>query len=193
MEQMKSGLSRVQKKGLLDLARQTIGGHLNAGSPRPKISKEPPYHEKAATFVTLKISGRLRGCIGNLEPVGSLWESVRDNARSAAFHDHRFSPLSPDEFDRVSVDISILSPPRLLEYEDSSDLISKIRPGVDGVILSDGCRGATFLPQVWGQLQSPELFLGQLCQKAGLEEGAWLEERLEIKVYQVFSFGEGDV
>jgi len=193
MEQMQSGLSRIQKKDLLDLARQTIGDHLNAGSPLPKISKEPSFHKKAATFVTLNISGKLRGCIGNLEPVGSLWESVRDNARSAAFHDHRFSPLSTDEFDGVSIDISILSTPCLLEYEDSSDLIRKIRPGVDGVILSDGRRGATFLPQVWGQLQSPELFLGQLCQKAGLEDGAWLEGRLEIKVYQVFSFGEDDV
>jgi AmmeMemoRadiSam system protein A len=190
---MQRGLSSVQEKVLLDLARKTIGFRLNTGGALPEISKEPVFHENAATFVTLKVSGRLRGCIGNLKADTSLWKSVRDNALNAAFHDHRFSPLASKEFEKTEIDISILSASSPLEYTDSGDLLEKLQPGVDGVILSDGHRGATFLPQVWEQLQSTELFLGQLCQKAGLEETAWREGQLEIKVYRVHCFGEGGV
>ncbi len=188
---MRRGLSSVQEKVLLDFARKTIGLRLDTGGALPEISKEPVFHENAATFVTLHISGRLRGCIGNLKAVSSLWKSVRDNALNAAFHDHRFSPLTSKEFEKTEIDISILSKPSPLEYTDSGDLLKKLQPGVDGVTLSDGHRGATFLPQVWEQLSSTELFLGQLCQKAGLEETAWQEGQLEIKVYRVHCFGEG--
>ena len=190
---MRGGLSVVQEKILLDLARQAISCQLKAGEELPETSKAAVFHQKAATFVTLKISDRLRGCIGTLEPVVSLWKSVHDNALSAAFHDHRFSPLGFPELEKVKIDISILSPSSLLEYTDSPDLLKKLQPGVDGVILKDGHQGATFLPQVWKQLQSAEQFLGQLCQKAGLEETAWQDRRLEIKVYQVLCFGEGEV
>ena len=189
---MKTGLSAPQKNILLDLARKTIGCQFNAGEGVPHIPKDEVFHKKAATFVTLNVSGKLRGCIGHLEPVASLWESVRDNARSAAFHDHRFSALSPGELEKLKIDISILSSPSLLEYTDSDDLLKKLQPGVDGVVLSDGRHGATFLPQVWEQLQSVEQFLGQLCLKAGLEETAWVAGNLEIKVYRVLYFGEED-
>lgn len=190
---MLGGLSGVHRKILLDLARKAISRELNAGEDLPETSKEPIFHQQAATFVTLKISGRLRGCIGTLEPVASLWKSVHDNALSAAFHDHRFSPLQSPELEKVEIDISILSPSSLLEYSDSRDLLKKLQPGVDGVILKDGNSGATFLPQVWKQLQSAEQFLGQLCRKAGLEETAWQDRRLEIRVYRVLSFGEEEV
>jgi AmmeMemoRadiSam system protein A len=193
VELMRGRLSGVQEKILLDLARQAISCQLKAGEELPETSKEVVFHQKAATFVTLKISDRLRGCIGTLEPVASLWKSVHDNALSAAFHDHRFSPLGSPELEKVKIDISILSPSSLLEYTDSRDLLKKLQPGVDGVILKDGHRGATFLPQVWKQLQSAEQFLGQLCRKAGLEETAWQDRRLEIKVYQVLCFGEEEV
>ncbi len=189
---MQDELGDTRGKILLELARKTIGCHLKGGGDLPEIPKEAVFHEKMATFVTLKISGGLRGCIGHLEPVASLWKSVSGNAFSAAFKDHRFSPLDLREFEKIEIDISILSPSTLLEYSDSDDLLKKLQPGVDGVILSDGRRGATFLPQVWEQLPSAELFLGQLCRKAGLDEKAWLEGRLEIKVYRVLSFGEED-
>ncbi len=190
---MKTGLNTPQKKVLLDLARKTIGCHFNTGDGVPDVPKDEVFHKKKATFVTLKISGRLRGCIGHLKPVTSLWKSVGENARSAAFHDHRFSALTPVELKNLEIDISILSSPSPLEYTDSDDLLKKLQPGIDGVVLSDGQRGATFLPQVWEQLQSAEQFLGQLCRKAGLEETAWLEGNLAIKVYQVLCFGEGDL
>ena len=190
---MLDGLSRFHRKTLLDLARQAIECRLSTGDSLPEAPKEPVFHQQAATFVTLKISGRLRGCIGSLEPVASLWKSVHDNALNAAFHDHRFPPLQSPELEQVEIDISILSPSSLLEYSNSSDLLKKLQPGVDGVILKDDNRRATFLPQVWNQLQSAEQFLGQLCQKAGLEETAWRDRRLEISVYKVLSFGEGEM
>lgn len=176
----------------MDLARKTIFARLNNSEHAPQIPVKQVFCEKAATFVTLKISGKLRGCIGHLESVVPLWESVRDNAISAAFHDHRFNPLSQNELEKTTIDISILSSPVLLEYSGSDDLLQKIRPGIDGVILRDGYQRATFLPQVWQQLPSPELFFGQLCRKAGLEEEGWKKKQLEIKVYQVLSFNEGD-
>jgi AmmeMemoRadiSam system protein A len=190
---MKTGLTTPQKEVLLDLARKTIGCQFNTGDEVPDTLRDEVFHKKKATFVTLKISGRLRGCIGHLEPVTSLWKSVTENARSAAFHDHRFPALTPGELKNLEIDISILSSPSPLEYTDSDDLLKKLQPGIDGVVLSDGQRGATFLPQVWDQLQSTEQFLGQLCRKAGLEETAWLAGNLEIKVYQVLYFGEGDL
>ena len=101
MEQMKTGLNTPQKKVLLDLARKTIGCHFNTGDGVPDVPKDEVFHKKKATFVTLKISGRLRGCIGHLKPVTSLWKSVGENARSAAFHDHRFSALTSLELSAI--------------------------------------------------------------------------------------------
>jgi AmmeMemoRadiSam system protein A len=145
---------------------------------------------ECGTFVTLKIKGALRGCIGNLSPAGPVAESVRCNAISAAFHDSRFAPLTPLELENVEIDISVLSQPQTLEYRDGADLTSKLRPGIDGVILKLGSAGATFLPQVWDQLPSPELFLGHLCMKAGLADTAWQDSHPEIEIYQVQSFEE---
>jgi len=181
-------LSSSQKKVLLDFARKTISSRLDKNESLPEIPQGAVLNKRAATFVTLKISGRLRGCIGHLESVTSLWESVRDNALNAAFHDHRFPPLDSGELEEIEIDISILSTPIVLKYRDSTDLLKKLQQGVDGVILKDGHRGATFLPQVWKQLPSKELFLDQLCRKAGLEETVWRKRKVEIKIYHVQSF-----
>ncbi len=189
---METGLTSLQKNILLGIARRSISCQLNPDEVFPEIPEDEVFREKTATFVTLKISGKLRGCIGHLKPVTSLWKSVRDNAKNAAFHDHRFPPLRPGELEKTKIDISILSSSSLLDYVDSDDLLKKLQPGVDGVVLRDGQRRATFLPQVWEQLPSAEQFLAQLCQKAGLQETAWLAGTLEIKVYRVLSFGEGD-
>lgn len=182
-------LDSTQINKLLKLARQTITERLS-GTPVTAVADDPVFAEPAATFVTLKIAGQLRGCIGNLEPVASLWESVRRNALSAAFHDGRFRPLSPEELARVHIDISLLSRPQPLAYDDGDDLIAHLRPGVDGVVLRHGHLGATFLPQVWEQLPDPQLFLGHLCRKAGLTEDCWRQEHPQIAIYQVQYFGE---
>ncbi len=182
-------LDNRQGQKLLKLARNTLA-HILEKEPVLQMPDEPALSVKAAVFVTLKKNGQLRGCIGNLEPVGALWEAVRDNTLNAALHDYRFSPLTSDELPVVQLSISILSQPKPLDYEDIEDLPAKLRPGIDGVILRDGRRSATFLPQVWQQLDSPEQFLGHLCQKAGLPQETWQRKKLEIYTYQVQSFEE---
>jgi len=182
-------LSSEQGRFLLTLARTTLQQRL-AGGDMPKKPDDPGLLSSAATFVTLKISGNLRGCIGNLQAVGALWEGIRDNAINAAFHDHRFSALRSEELDRVHLDISILSPPKTLDYSHPDALLTQLRPGIDGVIVRDGRRSATFLPQVWQQLSDPQEFLGHLCRKAGLSERAWRDKKLEIQIYQVQCFAE---
>jgi len=189
MVEMAGLLSDKQGQALLELARKSLVEKLQ-NKTCPLMHDEPAFSENAATFVTLKIGGKLRGCIGNLEPVGKLWEGIRDNAVNAAFHDHRFSPLSSDELPAVRLDISILSQPKPLEYKNTEDLLTKLRPGIDGVILREGGRSATFLPQVWQQLRSPEQFLDHLCLKAGLPQETWRQKRTGIHIYQVQSFSE---
>jgi len=181
---------------LLKLARQTIMEHL--GKPVPESESAPvesalsdPFFQNyAGTFVTLKIDGRLRGCIGSLTANEPLCEGVRRNAVNAAFHDPRFSPLKARELDRVDIEVSILSKPRPLEYEDGADLLKKLNVNVDGVILRKGAASATFLPQVWEQLPKPEDFLSHLCMKAGLSSDAWRRTGLEVLTYQVQYFEE---
>lgn len=186
---MSEQLTRAQGKQLLELARQTLVARL-AGGEQPDQPADPALLENKATFVTLKIAGQLRGCIGNLQAVGSVWEGIRDNVLNAAFHDNRFSPLQPEELSEVHLDLSVLSSPVPLDYSDKDDLLAKICPGIDGVILRDGRNQATFLPQVWEQLPTPEFFLGHLCRKAGLTESAWREKKMEIQIYHVQCFEE---
>jgi len=179
-----------QGSTLLGFARQTIAARLGRGDTPVERPADREFEQQRAVFVTLKKHGQLRGCIGNLEPVGSLWQGVRDNAINAAFNDYRFSPLSADELDELLIDISILGPPTSLEYRDADDLLAKLHPGKDGVILSVGASRATFLPQVWQQLPRPEDFLGHLCRKAGLRDTAWRDSHPAIRVYRVQSFEE---
>ena len=186
---MEKVLTKEQGEALLQIARKTIAGQLGVQTGS-SVSEEAIPDAECGTFVTLKINGQLRGCIGNLQAEGSVAEGVKRNALSAAFHDSRFSPLSEKEFAAIEIDISVLSPSQRLEYSDGEDLVSKLRPGIDGVILKHGNAGATFLPQVWDQLPTPEQFLGHLCRKAGLPENSWRDLHPDIEIYQVQCFEE---
>jgi AmmeMemoRadiSam system protein A len=187
---MKQDIDVDQANILLKIAREAIGSRLNVRYVATELPIGSWLEELAATFVTLKIDGQLRGCIGTLTPIESLKESIRKNACNAAFHDNRFRPLTEEEFDRIHIDISILTESRELIYTDAENLISKLQPGKDGVTLRYGRSGATFLPQVWEQLPTPELFLGHLCRKAGLPESCWRDNHPEIETYQVQCFTE---
>ena len=184
-------LTEEHGRRLLRLVRETIGNQLGviAGIDLDDL-RDPLLQQPCGTFVTLKYQGSLRGCIGNLEPSEPIAESVRKNGLNAAFHDHRFSPLTPAEFDTVVLEISILSQPKKLDYTDPEELLKRLRPGIDGVILQVGGNRATFLPQVWSQLPEPEQFLTHLSQKAGLSGQAWRTRRPDIFCYQVQSFTE---
>jgi AmmeMemoRadiSam system protein A len=189
---MAAQLASWYGRRLLRLVRETIGQRLGLVDSVDRDGlEENELQQDLATFVTLKIDGRLRGCIGNLEANGPLLDSLETNARQAAFHDHRFAPLSRQEFDRVTIDISILTRPQRLDYRDGQDLLGRLRPGIDGVILKKGRARATFLPQVWQQLPRPHQFLEHLCLKAGLHRSAWQDPDVEIYLYQVQIFEEG--
>jgi AmmeMemoRadiSam system protein A len=153
---------------LIDLARAAIAARF--GGQTPYISGEG---EDLACFVTLWKDGELRGCIGSLRAERPLAEEVAQRAVDAAFHDPRFPPLRPEELDQVDIEISVLQPPEPLEVMDEADLLRKLRPGVDGLILADGSHRATFLPSVWEQLPAPRDFVRQLKRKAGLSADHW--------------------
>ena len=189
-------LSEAQGQVLVRLARQTLMDRLGIKIPQAEIDslnvalKDSCFKSLCGTFVTLKINERLRGCIGNLTSDTPLKSGVRRNAINAAFHDPRFEPLSTSDIDRVEIEISILSEPHRLKYRDGDDLVKKLRPHVDGVIIRKGHASATFLPQVWEQLPRPQDFLSHLCSKAGLSADSWQSPELEVSTYQVQYFEE---
>jgi len=181
-----------EKKTLLTIARQAIEKTLS-GEELPPLSKEglpPGLFEPGACFVTLTKAGQLRGCVGSIQATQALVKDVRDRSIAAAFEDPRFPPVKPQELKEIEIEVSTLTEPRRLSYDDSDDLTRKLRVGLDGVILKDGFRRATFLPQVWEKLPDPELFLSRLCQKMGLAADAWRYSKMEVEVYQVEKFTE---
>ncbi len=188
----KGCLSPLEKEILLKEARQALEAQVR-GQPLPplELGKYPPrLREHGASFVTLTKAGQLRGCIGALEPYQPLVEDVREHAIAAGTQDYRFPPVRPEELEDIRIEISCLTRPEPLEYEGAADLLKRLRPGVDGVVLIDGFHRATFLPQVWDQLPSPEEFLSHLCLKMGAPPDLWKQKKLEVLVYQVEEFHE---
>ncbi len=165
---------------------------LSATDPvQPKELDDPDLRQHRGVFVTLNKRGMLRGCIGSLIGVESIIDGIRRHAVNAALHDQRFPMVTGDEVKALQIDISVLTPPQNLEYRDGEDLVQKLRPHVDGVILKiSGGAGATFLPQVWAQLPVPEMFLDHLCRKAGQPEDSWRSGELTVQTYQVQHFEE---
>jgi len=192
----KTSLSQKQGQVLVKLASRTImeklGRKMLPDQTRQLSAdlKDSCFNEHCGTFVTLKIEDRLRGCIGSLTSNESILTGIRRNALNAAFRDPRFPPLTADEFGHVDIEISILTKPQPIVYTDYSDLLSKLRVNVDGVIIRKGRAGATFLPQVWKQLRQPDIFLSHLCAKAGLSADSWKNTKLEVLTYQVQYFEE---
>jgi len=115
---------------------------------------------------------------------------VREHAIAAALQDYRFPPVQPEELGSIEIEVSRLTRPQPLPYDGPADLIAKLRPGVDGVILQDGFRRATFLPQVWEKIPAPEQFLSELCLKMGAPADLWRRKPLEVSTYQVEEFHE---
>lgn len=191
---MTQQLSEKDGRLLLKVARENIlnqfvKGHEFLGSMKAELSA-PVFKENRGTFVTLHKKGALRGCIGNIEPVKTILQGVMDNSRHAAFNDSRFNPLTQEEIMDTVIEISILTCPEKLNYADARDLTARLRPQIDGVIIKKYHHQATFLPQVWEQLNDPESFLSHLCTKAGLPGDEWRNGDLEVLVYQVQSFEE---
>lgn len=169
----------VLGKALLARARHAIARELGLAHPPPP--EFPALDAPGAVFVTLTRNGRLRGCIGSLEAHRPLAVDVEANARSAAFRDPRFAPLSADEFARTRIEVSLLTPAIPLTFTHEADAIRQLRPGVDGLIFECRGRRGTFLPQVWESLPAANEFFAQLKRKAGFPADFWSPD---VKLYR---------
>ncbi len=188
-------ITEEQGKRLINLARRTIASKLGILDEPDKVIPDndladPGFQEKRGTFVTLKIKGQLRGCMGCLTPSETILEGIQRNALNSALKDPRFPALNSVELNQTEIDISILTSPQELEYTGGDNLLEKLRPNIDGVIIKKGLARATFLPQVWEQLPRPEDFLAHLCRKAGLSPDEWKKGELGVSIYQVQYFHE---
>jgi AmmeMemoRadiSam system protein A len=184
---MSEQLSREEQKMLLTLAREAIT-HAVRGDQAPAVdlSTLPQrLRQKGASFVTLLgPGGELRGCIGTIEAHTPLAQDVQRNAVGSALRDPRFHPVGPGELDNLEIELSILTPPRRLDFDGPDDLLAKIHPGVDGLIIEKGWQRATLLPSVWEKIPDPVQFLSTLCLKAGLPEDEWRWPGMTVYVYQ---------
>lgn len=185
-------LTEDEKRTLLGLAREALEcGVRGQTLPPLDLPSLPPRLQACGTsFITLTINGDLRGCIGGLEPHHPLAEDVREHAIAAALQDFRFTVVCPEELAHIKLEISRLTLPVLLEYCSPEELLGKLRPGIDGVVLRDGLRRATFLPQVWEKVPDPAAFLDNLCFKMGAPPDFWRKKHLDVLVYQVEEFHE---
>jgi uncharacterized protein len=180
-----------ERATLLDLARRSIAQGLDLGRPLAVdlAAYVPPLTDPLAAFVTLHRAGQLRGCIGHLEAIQPLVCDVADNAFAAAFQDPRFPRLARPELAGLEVHISVLSPSEPMTFVSEADLLAQIRPGLDGLILSEGGARGTFLPSVWESLPRPRDFLNHLKRKAGLPADHW-SDGLRVERYTTESFGD---
>jgi hypothetical protein len=184
----------AERKFLLDLARQTLKS-VAAGGELPTVNaSDLPAKLKAtkACFVTLTKAGSLRGCIGHIQPQEALYQAVIHNAQSAALHDPRFPPVQRDEVDQIKIEVSVLTEPQPLSFNSPEDLLNKLQPHQDGVVLRIGSRSSTFLPQVWEQISDKVDFLNRLSQKAGCEPSAWRGNETTVLTYRVEAFHESE-
>ena len=155
---------------LLRIAKSAIVAELDSSYEfdKKRVVEQYDFLKKdAAAFVTLKYNKNLRGCIGSIIAHRTLYDDIVQNALSAAFNDPRFFALKSSEFSNLTIEVSVLSSPEYLEYEDFDDLCDKVKPYEDGLILKYKGYHGTFLPQVWEQLPTPKEFLEHLSIKAG--------------------------
>ena len=188
-------LNENEKKTLLSLARVSIINAVNKESPMQVdvIKYSRLLQENGASFVTLTKGGQLRGCIGTLDAYRPLVQDVCEHAAAAALSDYRFPPVTRQEVSNIAIEISRLTSPEEISYDEPEDILKVVRPGSDGVLIHSNFGRATFLPQVWGKLPKPEQFFTHLCQKMGAPGDLWRHEILQVSVYQVEEFSEGDL
>jgi AmmeMemoRadiSam system protein A len=186
--------THAEKEMLLQLAKESIVHGLIVECPIQIELNNYPSHLQAqlACFVTLNLNGNLRGCIGHLEAIQPLVKDVAENAFAAAFQDPRFAKLTESEMMGLEIDISILSPFHPMEFASEKDLLTQLRPGIDGLILKHGMHQGTFLPSVWDSLPDAESFLNQLKRKAGLTTDFWSNDTLIMR-YTTESFSDSEI
>ncbi len=184
-------INESEKGQLLGIARRSIESGLAGGSSLRSGNENlaGSLSIRLGAFVTLTLNEVLRGCVGSLESTDPLAQAVANSAFKAAFSDSRFAPLEAAEIEDTRIKISVLSELEPLAAVSRTDLLDRLRPGEDGLLLQDRDHRATFLPGVWDKISDPEEFLGQLLVKAGLPGDYW-SESISFKRYRALSFGE---
>jgi len=181
-------LTTEQGQTLVRLARHALETRV-AQKEKPPPLVDARLENKGATFVTLTLAGALRGCIGTPEARAPLAEDVQENAIRAATMDPRFPPVLAEELERICIEVSVLTPPHVLECRPD-ERPARVRPGVDGLLLTSGFYRGLLLPQVWERITSPEEFLTILCHKAGLPSTDWQRPDTNLYTFQVQAFHE---
>ena len=151
---------------LIDLCRNVILSKFNKNEVITNHASV--FNELGACFVTLKKEDNLRGCIGSIIAYRPLIADIVQHAQNAAFNDSRFNPVKESEVKDLKINISLLSSPEPMNFKDEEDLLNKIVPYKDGIIIKDGNYQAVYLPSVWEEIPDKELFLKSLKMKAGL-------------------------
>ena len=189
---MQQKLTLEEQRILLRLAREALERGVRGESlpPLDRLALPASLLEEGSSFVTLTEHGQLRGCVGSLEPYQSLAEDVREHAVAAALKDPRFPPVREAELSHIEIEVSRLTAPVPLEYHDAEDLLARLHPYEDGVVIRDGFHRATFLPQVWEKIPDPAQFLEHLCYKMGANPDLWRSKHLEVLTYKVEEFHE---
>jgi len=184
--------NRDERKQLTSLARQTLTQVVTTGKFPAVDEKQFPkkFLENSGCFVTLTKHGQLRGCIGHIIAQEPLYKAVMDNAKSAALNDGRFPQVTAAELKEIEIEVSVLTAPAPLAFRSPEDLLAKLQPHRDGVVLQIQGRGSTYLPQVWAQIPDKVMFLSTLAQKAGCSADAWRQPGTQVFIYHVEAFHE---
>jgi uncharacterized protein len=171
-------LDPASRELLLHVAAAAIESGLGSSSKVPPDARDLPadLQRVQASFVTLTIDGRLRGCCGALEPRRLLATDVWQNAQASAFRDTRFEPLQLGEWREADLEVAALSPLERLAAQSESALLCELRPGTDGLVIAWRGARATFLPKVWQSIPDPREFLRHLKGKAGWRDDFWASD-----------------
>lgn len=193
-ENAKNELTTDEKKALLMLARKKLES-IHSGKALDLSGFNITQNMKKAKgcFATLSKNNELRGCIGQINAQEELYMCVADNVQNAAMHDARFMPVKKEELNDINIEISVLSEPEMLDFSSTEEMLSKLRPSIDGVAIKSGLYQATYLPQVWEAFGTKEEFLSSLCEKAGADEGCYKQENIGVFTYQADVFSEKSI
>ncbi|XAW87535.1 AmmeMemoRadiSam system protein A [Vibrio sp. CDRSL-10 TSBA] len=188
-------LSDDERRALLDFVWQVLEQALaGQGFQLPNAPRSETLRQPAASFVTLHHNGQLRGCIGSLSADEALWKNVCHNAYASGFKDARFAPLTAQDKAGLSVEISVLSALTPVENQGEAELLQRLRPDIDGLLLEDERHRAVFLPSVWQALPEPDQFVAALKAKGGWPPGYWSKD-IDIHLFSttVISDNAGSV
>lgn len=180
-------LDTTLQRKLIQIAKETIDSYIRSRKVPEFSVEEPELLQKAGAFVTIKSHGCLRGCIGHVEGIKPLYETIIEMAIAASTQDPRFSPVTEDELADLQVEISVMAPLRLIEDPE------EIQVGVHGILMRRGFRSGLLLPQVATEHEwDRTTFLEQTCRKSGLPTNAWKDSETKIYVFSAQVFHETD-